>query len=160
MYTFWTSTNLSSILLFRDPDASETIKCAFRWESTPCNESVSYGSGQRYNSVHMQSFHSINISRGFSLPPVYDNYVPVLPTLRLYTEKPPDADLWLPPVNLCTVAAAVLRGTDASCDGPVSAEQLNGQLWTTGRTVRPPRCCEKTLLLKIVFYLMRVFCSF
>lgn len=59
---------------------------------------------------------------------------------RVYAEKSSDAPVRLPPVSLCSVAAAVLRGTNASGYGPVSAEQLNGWLWTTGRTLWPPRC--------------------
>lgn len=63
-----------------------------------------------------------------------------LPFFRIYAEKSSDASLWLPPVSLCFVTTSVLRGTDASWDGPISAEQLHGWLWTAGRTVCPPRC--------------------
>lgn len=62
-----------------------------------------------------------------------------LAPLRVYAEKPPDAPLWLPSVSFCTVAASVLRGTDASWHGPISAEQLHGWLWTARRTIRPPK---------------------
>lgn len=44
-------TNLTWILVCRDPDASQAIQCPVRWELTPCNESVSYGPGQRYDAV-------------------------------------------------------------------------------------------------------------
>lgn len=59
--------------------------------------------------------------------------------LRVYAEKPADASLWLPSVCLCSVPTSVLRGTDASWDGPISAEQLHGCLRTAGGTIRSPR---------------------
>lgn len=36
------------MLLFRYPDASQTIERAVRWESPPSHEPVSNGPGQRY----------------------------------------------------------------------------------------------------------------
>ena len=75
-----------------------------------------------------------------------EHLLPLLPSVRVYAEEPSDAYLWLPPVRLCTVSAPVLRRTDASWDGPISAEQLHGWLWTAGRTVWPPRCVLSNIL--------------
>ena len=72
------------------------------------------------------------------------------PSFRVYAEKPSDAPLWLPPVSLCTVPATVLRGTDASWDRPISAEQLHGWLWTAGGTIWPTRC----VLLHYLHYVL------
>lgn len=56
-YLLWAHTISTLPLLFRDPDASQALKCAVRWESAPCYEPVSYGPGQRYAAVWTPSVH-------------------------------------------------------------------------------------------------------
>lgn len=85
-------------------------------------------------------FIEINMSRGFAKASESEHHLHLLPSFRVYAEKPSDAHLRFSPVSLCTVSAPVLRGTDASWDGPISAEQLHGWLWTAGWTIWPPRC--------------------
>ncbi len=91
-------------------------------------------------------FIEISVSRVFAVASESEYWLPFLPSFRVYAEKPSDAPLWLPPVSLCTVAATVLRGTDASGDGPISAEQLHGWLWPAGRTIWPSRCVHSNYL--------------
>lgn len=91
----------------------------------------------------------INMSRVFAVASVSEHCLLPLPSFRVYAEKPSDA-LWLPPVSLCTVATPVFRGTDASWDGSISAEQLHGWLWTAGRTIWPPRCELSNCLLVVI----------
>lgn len=129
------------MLLFRYPDATQAIKRAVRWESTPSHEPVPNGPGQRYaaskiikifTELHRVRYNLLTYLLSLSL-------FCVSVIFRFYAEKSSDATLWFPSVCLCFVATSVLWWADASWDGSISAEQLNEWLYTAGRTIWPPR---------------------